>query len=160
MALLLCSLISYNEFLYTSLVQCFLILNFLQPFPLQTNSLFFFEIINDNNNNNNNIIIFSLYHVKKKKKNTLQYWVLLRAGPNAFWWVLLVAGANTDGSWRMAHRCFKSIGFCYGQDPHWPEGQPTITVISHIGGWRLEGRSYMSMLTLTSKTRYEIMCGC
>jgi hypothetical protein len=72
MALLLCSLISYNEFLYTSLVQCFLILNFLQPFPLQTNSLFggslfFFEFINDNNNNNNNIIIFSLYHVKKKK---------------------------------------------------------------------------------------------
>jgi hypothetical protein len=40
----------------------------LQPFPLQTNSLFFFEIINDNNNNNNNIIIFSLHHVKKKEK--------------------------------------------------------------------------------------------
>jgi hypothetical protein len=89
MALLLCSLISYNEFLYTSLVQCFLILNFLQPFPLQTNSLFggslfFFEFINDNNNNNNNIIIFSLYHVKKKKKTHYSIGFFLGQDPTLF----------------------------------------------------------------------------
>ena len=33
-------------------------------------------------------------------------------------------------------------------------------VISHIGGWGLERRPYMSMLTLTSKTHFGAMRGC
>jgi hypothetical protein len=35
-----------------------------------------------------------------------------------------------------------------------------ILVISHIGGWGLRGGPYMSMLTLTSKTRFGDMRGC